>query len=214
MGELDPRTGSRAAGDEASPGDDLTPSSRVAGGRRIASIAAAPEPSPARRHFLRQGQLAGAVIGGILAAILTGVLPPRMELVGIGPELAEVNFVDLLLWFGPLLIGMALGYIGWVMAFEHRRPSLLGRGWTAERDWAITGAVFVAFFLGRFLASSSSESATGLYPTGDPNVFLHVDAPVDIAITLVRYLATTGIAAVMLRLVFDAYQAARGRLPS
>ena len=172
---------------------------------------AAPEVSLARRRFLRQGQLAGAVIGGIAASMITGLVPPRIELAGIGQGLPAIGFGDLLLWFGPLLVGMVVGYVVWVVAFEHRRPGLLGRGWSAERDWAITGAVFVAFVLGRLLAPGPGALATGVYSTGDPNVVLRVDAPVDIAITLVRYLATTGIAAVMLRLVFDAYQAMRRR---
>jgi hypothetical protein len=175
---------------------------------------AAPEVSLARRHFLRQGQLAGAVIGGIAASMITGLVPPRIELASTGQGLPAIEFVDLLLWFGPMLLGLVVGYVAWVMAFEHRRPSPLGRGWSAERDWAITGAVFVAFFLGRLLTPTTREIATGVYPTGDPSLVLRVDAPVDIAITLVRYLATTGIAAVMLRLVFDAYQAARGRRPT
>jgi hypothetical protein len=153
--------------------------------------------------------MAGAVIGGIAASVLTGLVPPRMELVQKGAEPAPIAFGELLLWFGPLLVGMVIGYVTWVVVFEHRRPSVLGRGWSAERDWAITGGVFAAFFLGRVLAPTPIELATGVYPTGDPNVVLRVDAPVDVAITLVRYLATTGIAAVMLRLVFDAWQAAR-----
>ncbi len=171
--------------------------------------AAAPEPSPARRRFLRQGQLACAVIGGIVASMVTGLVPPRIELVQDGLELPAITIVDLVLWFGPLLVGMVVGYVTWIMAFEHRRPSLLGRGWSAERDWAITGALFVAFFVGRLLAPSPSELATGVYSTSDPNVVLRVDAPVDIAITLVRYLATTAIAAVLLRLVMDAWQSWR-----
>lgn len=172
---------------------------------------AAAEPSPVRRRFLRQGQLAGAVIGGILASMVTGVVPPRIELVQEGQDPAAIGILDLILWFGPVLVGLVVGYVVWVSAVEHRRPSLLGRGWSAERDWAITGAVFVAFFVGRLLAPPSSELATGVYSTGDPTVVLRVDAPVDIAITLVRYLATTGIVAVLLQFVFDAYQAFRGR---
>jgi hypothetical protein len=171
--------------------------------------AAARDVPPERRRFMRQGQMAGAIIGGIAASMLTGLVPPRIELVQKGADPPPIAFAELLLWFGPLLVGMVIGYVAWVVLFEHRRPSLLGRGWSAERDWAITGGVFVAFFIGRLLAESPGELATGVYPTGDPNIVLRVDAPVDIAITLVRYLATTGIAAVMLRLVFDAWEAAR-----
>jgi hypothetical protein len=173
------------------------------------STTAASAASTERRRFLRQGQLAGAIIGGILASIVTGLVPARMELVRNTVGLPPIALVELFLWFGPLLLGMGVGYVAWVMLFEHRRPSLLGRGWSAERDWAITGGVFAAFLLGRLLAPAPGELATGVYSTGDPNVVLRVDAPVDIAMTLVRYLATTGIAAVMLRLVFDAYQAMR-----
>lgn len=175
-----------------------------------AAAGAGPEVAPARRRFLRQGQMAGAIIGGILASIVTGLLPPRVELAQAG-QLPPVGITDLLLWFGPLLVGMVVGYVAWVALFERRRPSLLGRGWSAERDWAITGAVFVAFFLGRLLAPAAGETATGVYATDDPNLVLRVDAPVDIAITLVRYLASTGIAAVLLRLLIDGYQAMRGR---
>ena len=175
------------------------------------ATAAASEVSTARRRFLRQGQLAGAAIGGISASIVTGLLPPRIEFVGTGEGLPAISTASLFVWFGPLLVGMVVGYVAWVMIFEHRRPSLLGRGWSAERDWAITGAVFVAFFVGRLFAPSTREIATGVYSTGDPNVVLRVDAPVDIAITLVRYLASAGIASVLLRLVFDAYQSLRGR---
>ena len=45
--------------------------------------------------------------------------------------------------------------------------------------------------------------ATGVYETGDPTLVLRVDAPADVSITLVRYLATAGISAVLLRVAMD-----------
>ena len=159
-------------------------------------------PTPARRRFFRQGQLASAVIGGVLASVITGLVPARIELVPTGSGLPGIQVAELFLWFGPALAGMALGYVAWVLTFEHRRPTVFGRAWSAERDWAITGAVFAAFLLGRLLGPST-DVATGVYETGDPTLVLRVDAPADVAITLVRYLATAGISAVLLRVAMD-----------
>jgi hypothetical protein len=169
--------------------------------------------SAERRRFLRQGQLAGAIVGGIAASVIAGLLPPRLELVETGAQLGGVAPETVLLWLGPMVAGMAVGYVVWTMLFEHRRPSLVGRPWSGERDWAITGGLFVAYVLTRALVPPASERASGLYSTGDPALFLLVDAPVDTAIALVRFLASAGIGAVLLRLVFDALQP-RPRQPS
>ncbi len=168
----------------------------------MTATASVPEPSPARRRFLRQGQLAAAAIGGIAAMALVGLVPPRMTLVRIRPEVELVS-VDVLLWLVPLLLGMTVGYVVWAVVFEHRRPSLLGRPWSGERDWAITGGLFVAYVLMRTIIPPARDRASGLYSTEDPVQFLLVDAPVDIAIVLVRFLASAAISAALLRLVFD-----------
>ena len=176
----------------------------------MTDLSAEPVPS-ARRRFLRQGQLAGATIGGILASVVAGLLPPRMTLVTIGPELNPGPLEGLVLPLVLMVVGMAVGYVAWVGAFEHRRPSLLGRPWTGERDWAITGGIFVAYVLTRAVIPTEPRQAGGLYPTGDPEVLLRVEAPVDIAIALVRFLMSASISAVVLRLVIDSLQSMRAR---
>jgi hypothetical protein len=165
----------------------------------------------ARRRFLRQGQLAGAAIGGIAAALVVGLLPTRMRLVEVGPELGTSSFGDILVWFVPVVLGMALGFVAWLALIEHRRPTFRGGGWTAERDWAITGGMFVGYILLRVFTPSTGAGASGLYPTGDAGVFLLVDAPIDVAMALIRFLASATIAAVLLRLVFDWLQPLRAR---
>lgn len=177
----------------------------------MTDAAAAAHPSPERRHFLRQGQLAGVAIGGIAAAFVTGMLPARMQLVRMGPELNALWLEGLILPFAAMVLGMAVGYLVWIMVFEHRRPSLLGRPWSGERDWAITGGLLVAYFLGLLLKPAARDGASGLYSTSDPVLVLQVDAPVDIAIVFVRYLASASITAVMLRLVIDRLQPFRAR---
>ncbi len=99
---------------------------------------------------------------------------------------------------------MAIGYVVWVGVVEHRRPSLLGRPWTGERDWAITGGIFVAYLLTRIVVPTDPGQAGGLYSTADPEVLLRVDAPVDVAIVLVRFLMSASISAVLLRVIVDA----------
>jgi hypothetical protein len=170
------------------------------------------DPLPAaRRQFLRQGQLAATAVGGIVAAVLVGLLPAQLRLVEKTPELGNASLQDVLRWLVPIFLGMAIGYVAWLGLFEHRRPSLRGGGWTSERDWAITGGLFAAFLLARLFALEDATSVSGLYPTPDSNVYLLVDAPVDIARVMIRFLASASIAAVLFRLVTDWRQAFRGR---
>ena len=163
------------------------------------------------RQFLRQGQLAGSSAGGIVAAVIVGLLPAQVRVVEVTPELGTSSFQDVVRWLLPIFAGMAIGYVGWLSVFEHRRPSLRGGGWTSERDWAITGGLFAAFLLTRLFALEDPTSASGLYPTPDSKVFLLVDAPVDIAKVMIRFLASATIAAVLLRLIFDWLQSRRAR---
>jgi hypothetical protein len=172
----------------------------------------APQDRPlARRQFLRQGQLAGSAVGGILAGVLVGLLPVQSRLVENTPELGNASVLDVLRWLIPIFVGMGIGFLGWLALFEHRRPSLRGGGWTSERDWAVTGGLFAAFLLTRLFLLADPTSVSGLYPTQDPGVFVLVDAPIDIARAMVRFLASASIAGIVLRVLFQAIEPLRAR---
>lgn len=157
----------------------------------------------ARRQFLRQGQLAGSALGGIVAAVVVGLVPPQVRLVELSPDLNTSSLGDVARWLVPIVLGMALGYLAWIIVFERRRPTLRGSGWTSERDWAITGGLFAAFLLTRLFALEDPTSVSGLSSTPDPNVYLLVDAPIDIARAMIRFLASASIAAILFRVVTD-----------
>jgi hypothetical protein len=144
--------------------------------------------------------------------VIVGLLPAQIRLVEVGPgaDVGSSSLQDVLRWLLPIFAGMAVGYLAWVLAVERRRPTLRGGGWTAERDWAITGGLFAAFLLTRLFALEDPSAASGLYPTGDPGVDLLVDAPVDIAKVMIRFLASASIAAVLFRVVND-WREAMGR---
>jgi hypothetical protein len=167
--------------------------------------------APPRRRFLRQGQLAGSAVGGIVVAVIVGLLPPQVRLVERGPELNTSSLADVARWLLPIAIGMGVGYLAWVLAFERRRPTVRGGGWTSERDWAITGGLFAAFLLTRLFALEDGTSVSGLYPTNAADVYLLVDAPIDIAKAMVRFLASASIAAILFRVTNDWWQALRDR---
>jgi hypothetical protein len=167
--------------------------------------------SVARRQFLRQGQLAGSAVGGIVAAMIVGLLPAQARLVEVSDDLNTGSLLDITRWMIPIVVGMAIGYLGWLAIVEHRRPSLRGGGWTSERDWAVTGGLFVAFLLTRLFVLGDGAAQSGVHATADPAVSLLVDAPIDIARAMVRFLASASIAAILLRLVFQAVEPWRAR---
>jgi hypothetical protein len=172
-----------------------------------------PREALARRQFVRQGQLAGTALGGIVTSVVVGLLPAQIRLVPSGQDLGDSTVQDILRWYAPILVGMGAGYVAWVIAFEHRRPSLRGSGWTSERDWAITGGLFAAFLLTRLFSLSDPTAVSGLHGTAGSSVAVLVDAPVDIARTMIRFLASGSISAILFRVASDwrdAFRARRG----
>lgn len=167
--------------------------------------------SPPRRRFLRQGELAATALGGILAAVGVGLLPPELRLVSRALDLEAASLPDILRWYLPILGGMGVGYVAWLRMFEQRWPTLRGGGWTNERDWAITAGLIGAFLLTRLFSLGDPTTVSGLHATGNPDQLLLVDAPVDVARTMIRFLASGSIVAVLCRVVADWRESRRDR---
>jgi hypothetical protein len=133
-------------------------------------------------------------------------VPAQVRFVGASDDLNTASLLDIARWMLPIVVWMAIGYLGWLTLLEHRRPSLRGGGWTSERDWAITGGLFAAFLLTRLFALDDGAAQSGFHQTPDPNVLLLVDAPLDIARAMVRFLGSASIAAILLRVTFQAIE--------